>query len=91
MERFESVYAYRLFVYTDMMIYALSKFVSIPSVSSSNTHREDCRQAAIWLRKCLHQLGADASLVSALSRNSVPCVPSEVTMYSYRLENTQTR
>ena len=72
MERFESVYAYRLFVYTDMMIYALSKFVSIPSVSSSNTHREDCRQAAIWLRKCLHQLGADASLVSALSRNVGP-------------------
>ncbi|KAJ3559316.1 hypothetical protein NM688_g421 [Phlebia brevispora] len=47
----------------DTMVYALSKFVSIPSVSSSSIHKEDCRQAAIWLRKCLHQLGADASLL----------------------------
>lgn len=45
------------------MVYALSKFVSIPSVSNSAAHREDCRQAAIWLRKCLTQLGAEASLV----------------------------
>ncbi|KAI0927550.1 hypothetical protein AcV5_008062 [Taiwanofungus camphoratus] len=47
----------------DTMIYALSKFVSIPSVSNSLVHREDCRQAAIWLRKCLTQLGAHASLL----------------------------
>lgn len=44
-------------------MYALSKFVSIPSVSNSAAHREDCRQAAIWLRKCLTQLGAEASLL----------------------------
>jgi len=47
----------------ETMIYALSKFVSIPSVSNSLAHREDCRQAAIWLRKCFTQLGAEASLV----------------------------
>lgn len=46
------------------MIYALSIFVSIPSVSSDPLHREDCRQAAIWLKKCLHQLGAESTLVS---------------------------
>lgn len=50
--------------YADTMIYALSKFVSIPSVSSSHQHKEDCRQAAIWLRKCLGQLGAQSFLVS---------------------------
>ncbi|OSX56497.1 hypothetical protein POSPLADRAFT_1186649 [Postia placenta MAD-698-R-SB12] len=47
----------------ETMVYALSKFVSIPSVSNSAAHREDCRQAAIWLRKCLTQLGAEASLL----------------------------
>lgn len=44
-------------------MYALSKFVSIPSVSNAPAHREDCRQAAIWLRKCFTQLGAEACLV----------------------------
>ncbi|KAL5524589.1 hypothetical protein ACEPAF_9729 [Sanghuangporus sanghuang] len=47
----------------DTMLYALSKFVSIPSVSNEPKHREDCRQAAIWLRKCLTQLGANSYLI----------------------------
>lgn len=51
-------------VSTETLIYALSKFISIPSVSGCDTHREACRQAAIWLRKCLGQLGAQSSLVS---------------------------
>ncbi|KAH9933265.1 Zn-dependent exopeptidase [Amylocystis lapponica] len=48
---------------TDTLVYALSKFISIPSVSNSPAHREDCRQAAIWLRKCLAQLGAESTLL----------------------------
>lgn len=48
----------------DTMTFALSKFVSVPSVSGNPVHREDCRQAAIWLLKCLGQLGAHTSLVS---------------------------
>ncbi|KAG6333727.1 hypothetical protein ID866_5355, partial [Astraeus odoratus] len=47
----------------DTLIYALSTFVSIPSISSDPLHREDCRQAAIWLKKCLHQLGAESTLL----------------------------
>ncbi|KAI1793225.1 Zn-dependent exopeptidase [Ganoderma leucocontextum] len=47
----------------DILVHALTKFVSIPSVSNSPVHKEDCRQAAIWLRKCFTQLGADASLL----------------------------
>ncbi|KAJ8090465.1 hypothetical protein PM082_019063 [Marasmius tenuissimus] len=47
----------------DSISYALSKFVSIPSVSSNASNREDCRQAAIWLKKCLTQLGARSSLL----------------------------
>ncbi|KAG1834186.1 hypothetical protein EV424DRAFT_1363232 [Suillus variegatus] len=47
----------------DTMTYALSKFVSIPSVSSDPNHREDCRQAAIWLKKGLNQLGAQSTLL----------------------------
>ena len=45
------------------MVYALSKFISIPSISGAAQHKEDCRQAAVWLRKCLIQLGAQAQLV----------------------------
>ncbi|KAJ7242825.1 hypothetical protein B0H12DRAFT_839440 [Mycena haematopus] len=48
---------------SDTLTYALSNFISIPSVSSSPSHREDCRQAAIWLKKCLTQLGAKSSLL----------------------------
>ncbi|KAJ7688222.1 hypothetical protein B0H14DRAFT_3053338 [Mycena olivaceomarginata] len=48
---------------SDTLTYALSKFISIPSVSSSPSHREDCRQAAIWLKKCLSQLGAKSCLL----------------------------
>lgn len=51
-------------VCSDTMVFALSKFVSVPSISGNPAHREDCRQAAIWLRKCLGQLGARTSLVS---------------------------
>ena len=45
------------------MLYALSKFITIPSISCDPAHREDCRQGAIWLRKCLGQLGAHTLLV----------------------------
>ena len=51
----------------DTMVHALSKFVSIPSVSKRPEHREDCRQAAIWLKKCFTQLGADATMVCKCS------------------------
>jgi len=54
----------------DILVFALSKFVSIPSVSSSADHREDCRQAAIWLTKCFAQLGASSKTVGALVRLS---------------------
>ncbi|KAI9064650.1 Zn-dependent exopeptidase [Trametes sanguinea] len=47
----------------DILVYALTKFVAIPSVSNAVAHKEDCRQAAIWLRKCFTQLGAEASLL----------------------------
>ncbi|KAJ7695752.1 hypothetical protein B0H17DRAFT_1055463 [Mycena rosella] len=48
---------------SDTLTYALSKFVSIASISCNPSRREDCRQAAIWLKKCLIQLGAEASLL----------------------------
>ncbi|KIJ60273.1 hypothetical protein HYDPIDRAFT_117355 [Hydnomerulius pinastri MD-312] len=54
----------------DTMTYALSTFVSIPSVSSDPLHLEDCRQAAIWLKKCLHQLGAESTLLPTYERGS---------------------
>ncbi|KAG7087427.1 hypothetical protein E1B28_013393 [Marasmius oreades] len=47
----------------DTISYALSNFVSIPSESGTPSHREDCRQAAIWLKKCLTQLGASSVLL----------------------------
>ncbi|KAF8908992.1 hypothetical protein CPB84DRAFT_1673831 [Gymnopilus junonius] len=54
----------------DTLIHALSKFVAFPSISSDPSHREDCRQAAIWLRKCLGQLGAHTSLLPTGEGNS---------------------
>ncbi|KAK2459641.1 hypothetical protein APHAL10511_008286 [Amanita phalloides] len=54
----------------DTMTFALSKFVSIRSVSSNPVHREDCRQAAVWLKKCLSQLGARTSLISTGEGNN---------------------
>ncbi|KAH9966153.1 Zn-dependent exopeptidase [Russula compacta] len=49
----------------DILVFALSKFISIPSVSSSANNREDCRQAAIWLTKCFAQLGASSKTLYA--------------------------
>lgn len=45
------------------MLYALSKFIAIPSISSIPDSREHCQQAAVWLTKCLGQLGAHTKLV----------------------------
>ena len=47
----------------DTLLYALSQFISFPSVSNSEPHKEDCRQAARWLQKCFTQLGAESQLV----------------------------
>ncbi|KAI0685388.1 Zn-dependent exopeptidase [Cerioporus squamosus] len=56
----------------DILVHGLTKFVSIPSVSNSPPHKEDCRQAAIWLRKCFTQLGAEASLVTTYRSHDKP-------------------
>ncbi|KAG8893744.1 hypothetical protein FRC01_013378, partial [Tulasnella sp. 417] len=48
---------------SDTLVNALSQFVSFPSVSGSLSHHEDCRQAAIWLKKCLIQFGAESQLL----------------------------
>ncbi|QRV92322.1 Gly-Xaa carboxypeptidase [Ceratobasidium sp. AG-Ba] len=47
---------------SNALIYALSKFVAIPSVTGA---KEDCRQAAVWLKKCFSQLGAESGLVTS--------------------------
>jgi di- and tripeptidase len=47
----------------DVMLYALSKLISVPTVSD-DAHRESCRQGAHMLKKILGQLGASAEVVS---------------------------
>ncbi|XP_006462650.1 hypothetical protein AGABI2DRAFT_179317 [Agaricus bisporus var. bisporus H97] len=47
----------------ETLFYTLYNFVAIPSVSSQLKHREDCRQAGVWLKKYLSQLGAQATLL----------------------------
>lgn len=59
----------------DPLVQALSTFVSFPSVSNSPTHREDCRQAAMWLRRYLGGLGGEAKMVG-------PPVPFLPILYS---------
>ena len=71
---------------SDVLMYALSSFVVLASVSASaDAHREDCRQVAMWLVRCLHQLGADTRMVrplrpflTSLHSCSLLCVPSMV-------------
>lgn len=43
---------------------ALAEFVGIPSIVNVESHRESCRQAALWLKLLLSQLGAEATLLS---------------------------
>ncbi|WVW85829.1 hypothetical protein I302_107867 [Kwoniella bestiolae CBS 10118] len=47
----------------DVMLYALSKLVSVPTVSDE-AHRESCRQGAHLLKKILSQLGANSEVLS---------------------------
>jgi di- and tripeptidase len=46
----------------DVMLYALSKLIAVPTVSDE-AHRESCRQGAHLLRKLLSQLGAETEVV----------------------------
>jgi hypothetical protein len=57
----ESIYTY--LSDTDTLIYALSKFVSIASVTPGSAHEKDCLDAANFLKGCLSQLGAHSTLV----------------------------
>ena len=41
----------------------LRKFISYPSISASEEHREDCRQAAHFLKTCFQELGAEARVL----------------------------
>ncbi|KAG6901644.1 hypothetical protein C0995_009643 [Termitomyces sp. Mi166 len=43
----------------------LHQIISIPGISCAPHRAEDCRQSAIWLNKCLDQLGAHTSLAKA--------------------------
>lgn len=43
----------------------LSKLVAFPTVPQDD-HREDCRQASIYLKNTLKQLGADSTLVQGV-------------------------
>ncbi|WRT68195.1 uncharacterized protein IL334_005170 [Kwoniella shivajii] len=47
----------------DVMLYALSKLVAVPTVSDE-AHRESCRQGAHLLKKILSQLGASSEVLS---------------------------
>ncbi|WWC71750.1 uncharacterized protein I206_105709 [Kwoniella pini CBS 10737] len=47
----------------DVMLYALSKLVAVPTVSD-DAHRESCRQGAHLLKKILSQLGANSEVLS---------------------------
>ncbi|KAI8446780.1 hypothetical protein BY996DRAFT_4583807 [Phakopsora pachyrhizi] len=48
--------------FQELMFRHLSQLVSYPSISSED-HREDCRQAALYLKKTLIKLGADTRLL----------------------------
>nr|ODO00935.1 di- and tripeptidase [Cryptococcus depauperatus CBS 7855] len=47
---------------SDIMLYALSKLVAVPTISD-NAHRESCRQGAHLLKNILSQLGASSEVL----------------------------
>ncbi|ADV22824.1 di- and tripeptidase [Cryptococcus gattii E566] len=47
----------------DVMLYALSKLVAVPTISD-DSNRENCRQGAHLLKKILSQLGASSEVLS---------------------------
>lgn len=46
----------------DVMLYALSKLIAVPTVSDEE-HRESCRRGAHLLKRILTQLGATTEIV----------------------------
>lgn len=74
----------------DTLLRALDEFVAIPSVSGCGAKREDCLQAAIWLKKFLSTLGAEAQLLlTAEEDNGNPLVLA--TFFGARDENESRR
>lgn len=56
-------------LHTDAMLYSLARFITFRSVSDE-AHREDCRQAAHFLKACLTELGAETIVLpGATARN----------------------
>ncbi|KAF8334688.1 uncharacterized protein EI90DRAFT_2914698 [Cantharellus anzutake] len=58
----------------ESLVFSLTDFVAIPSVTNSEPHREFCRQAARWLQKTFAELGADAVLVPSAVPGRNPLV-----------------
>lgn len=56
------------------LLSSLSKFISFQSVSASPSHREDCRQAAHWLKGHLGELGAHAQVLPSSVKGGNPSV-----------------
>ena len=43
----------------------LTDFLSIPSISTSPEHNDDCVSAARWTADCLQRLGCDSALLAS--------------------------
>ena len=58
------MYAYVFII--DLMIYALSKWISLQTISGNSKYLEECLRGAKYLKSIMEQLGASSSLVEYL-------------------------
>ena len=54
--------------YIDLMIYALSKWISLQTVSGNSKYLEECLRGAKYLKSIMEQLGASSFLVEYLKK-----------------------
>lgn len=68
----------------------LRKFISYPSISSSEEHREDCRQAAHFLKSCFQELGAEARILpNSVGTNCLVLATFKANAYRSRRRRTE--
>ncbi|CAO3692343.1 unnamed protein product [Umbelopsis ramanniana] len=67
---------------TDVLLYALEQWISLPTVSGDPKYLDECRQGARFLKSVLKQLGADSRMIPGASGRN-PLVYGKFTANSH--------
>lgn len=72
----------------DVMLYALEKWIAMPTVSGVPSQLEECRRGAKFLKAVLQQLGAESRLIPGAPGHN-PLVYGQFSARSTKSENQQ--